>query len=296
VETRIVVPETLRHGLIQAHHEGPECGHQGVRRTFHRMEPYFWWPKMRRDIARVVGGCYKCQIFKTLPDKRVGLLRPIIAERWLDLVGIDIVGPLAVAESGNAYILTAIDHCTRWCMAVPMKDARTETVVDKMMEYWVEKWGSPRQLLSDQGVQFTSAVMGRLLQRLQVRQLLTAPYKPSTNGKVERLHRVINSHMHLRMYADEYHSDWDKFVSPAVWAINTSLSSALGVTPYEALFGDPPTGAVALALGEAHGVSRDEQMGLGRLQRLRVVQEKVALLRFEAHGGAVRQRAERVGV
>jgi hypothetical protein len=42
------------------------------------------------------------------------------AREFLDVVSLDIVGPLPVTEQGNKYLLTVIDHFTRFCDAIPI--------------------------------------------------------------------------------------------------------------------------------------------------------------------------------
>ena len=41
------------------------------------------------------------------------------AEFWH--VHVDIVGPLPVAASGESYLMTIIDRCTRWPETVPLR-------------------------------------------------------------------------------------------------------------------------------------------------------------------------------
>jgi hypothetical protein len=42
------------------------------------------------------------------------------ANEFLDVVSLDIVGPLPVTEKGNKYLLTFVDHFTRFCEAIPI--------------------------------------------------------------------------------------------------------------------------------------------------------------------------------
>ena len=50
------------------------------------------------------------------------------AKEFLDIVSLDIVGPLPVTERGNKYILTFVDHFTRFCEAIPIVRQDTETI------------------------------------------------------------------------------------------------------------------------------------------------------------------------
>lgn len=46
--------------------------------------------------------------------------------------------------------------------------------------------GIPKDLLTDQGMQFMSKVMNDLCRLLQVRHLMTSVYHPQTDGLIER--------------------------------------------------------------------------------------------------------------
>ena len=199
ISAKIVVPESLRYDITMSHHQPAQCGHQGAKRTLERIAQYFWWPCMRKQITKIVQGCLSCQLFKQTVDNKVGKMQPIVATHLLDILGIDIVGPFPATLNGNQYILTMLDHATRWAIGAPIKNAKAATVVDAFITHCVEKLGLPKTLLSDQGVQFTSVIMKRALQRLGVAHSTTAPYKPSTNGKTERMHRVLNNHLFQRI-------------------------------------------------------------------------------------------------
>lgn len=81
-------------------------------------------------------------------------------------VAVDIVGPIPPATSkGNRYILTMVDHATRYPDAVALADITTERVAEALVEMFT-RTGVPRAILSDRGLNFCSEVMqevGRLL-------------------------------------------------------------------------------------------------------------------------------------
>ena len=46
----------------------------------------------------------------------------------MQLVSIDILGPLPVTEEGNKYVLATVDHFTRWVEAFPIRNQEATTV------------------------------------------------------------------------------------------------------------------------------------------------------------------------
>src|SRR5690606_25196363 len=49
----------------------------------------------------------------------------------------------------------------------------------------------PRILPSDQGTHFVNRVIEKLSQQVGITHLTSSPYRPLTNGKVERFHRTL---------------------------------------------------------------------------------------------------------
>jgi len=67
--------------------------------------------------------------------------------------------------------------------------------------------------LTDQGPNFESALFQELCQLLSVDTIRTTPYKPSTNGNIERFHATMHG-MLAKLVAENQH-DWDQHM-PAI--------------------------------------------------------------------------------
>jgi len=71
-----------------------------------------------------------------------------------------------------------MDYTTRYPEAVPLKDIQAETVAEALVNMFT-RVGVPKEILSDQGSQFLSAVMKEVCILLSLKQLVTTPYHPS---------------------------------------------------------------------------------------------------------------------
>ena len=69
-----------------------------------------------------------CATRKTAGLNRRGPLHPITVGYPLQLVAVDILGPLPRTSDGNSYILVADDHFTRWLEAWPVPNQEAKTV------------------------------------------------------------------------------------------------------------------------------------------------------------------------
>src|SRR5262245_20589098 len=126
------------------------------------MAARFIWPGLRRDVTQWVAECQRCQHTKSGRSFQHPPLPFMVHDRF-NTVHIDIVGPLPVSSRGHQYLLTLVDHFTRWIEAVPIANISAECCAEKFMEHWVSRYGTPAIVVSDQGRQFESTLFTSLL-------------------------------------------------------------------------------------------------------------------------------------
>ena len=63
---------------------------------------------------------------------------------------------------GNRFIVSVIDHLTRFVILIPIKDKATRTIVRHLIERVFSVFGCPEALHSDQGEEFESEVVKEL--------------------------------------------------------------------------------------------------------------------------------------
>lgn len=84
---------------------------------------------------------------------------PVMEPFWR--VAVDIVGPLQRTKHGNKYILTIMDYATRYPEAIPLRRTDAATVAEALCQVFA-RFGLPREVLSDQGSNFLSALMEKV--------------------------------------------------------------------------------------------------------------------------------------
>jgi transposase InsO family protein len=103
---------------------------------------------------------------------------------FLDVVSLDVVGPLPVTENGNKYLLTFVDHFMRFCEAIPIPTQETEVTAKEFVIRIITHFGVPKKLLTDRGATFTSALVTEVCKLLKIRKLQTSSYNAQANGIV----------------------------------------------------------------------------------------------------------------
>ena len=103
----------------------------------------------------------------------------------MQIVAVDIVGPITPGEAKKPYILVASDYFTRWAEAYAIPNQEAITVATTLIDEFFCRFSIPQQLHSDQGRQFESDVMKEVCKLLQISKTRTTPYHPQSDGLVE---------------------------------------------------------------------------------------------------------------
>ena len=70
------------------------------------------------------------------------------------------------------------------------------------------------------------------------RKYSTTPYKPSSNGSVERFHKYLADA--LQMAVKQSPNTWEDHLDTVLYAYRSSPIDGLDITPFEVMFGRKP--------------------------------------------------------
>ena len=242
---QIVVPIQLRPFVLTTAHDQLLAGHCGVRKTQQRILYKFFWPGLSSDVTKYVRTCDICQ--KTTPKGRIPPVplasMPLIGTPF-DRVAIDLVGPIKPPSSqGHQYILTLIDIATRYPEAVALKDISTNSVIEALLSIF-SRLGFPKEILSDNGPQFTSELMSEFQSMCGSKGIKTSIYHPQSNGHIERFHSTLKSKM--KKVIREQPKAWHRYLPALMFACRDLPSETTGYSPFELMFGRRPRGPIDL--------------------------------------------------
>ena len=182
---QIVLPQKCRKAVLHIAHTIPTAGHLGRKKTTNRILRRFYWPTVFQDVADFCRSCQNCQKSTHRKTSRAPMISmPIIGEPF-ERMAMDIVGPLPRSRSGCRYILVLCDYATRYPEAIALKSIDAETIAEELIKIFA-RVGIPKEILTDQGANFTSQLLGEMYRLLHVKALRTTPYHPQTDGLVER--------------------------------------------------------------------------------------------------------------
>lgn len=229
----VVLPASLREQVIFTHHLAYYAGHFGVYKTVARLALRYYWPRMKRHVKAFIAKCMFCLTYKPKYKMPTWLQLPLGVP--CEIVAMDLYGPLPVTLHRHEYILALLDHHTRWCELVPLRQTTVEDIACALHTYWFSRFGVPRVLLSDNGPQFTAALLARLCKVYGIRRVFSTPYHPRGNSIVESFMRSIRTALHLVHVVGERR--WDELLPAAAMAYRSTPHSSTGFSPFFLLTG-----------------------------------------------------------
>ena len=245
IVSQVVIPKALRSQVLKLAHCGLMAGHQGIKKTLDRILSSFHWPGIHSDVSRFCQSCDVCQ--RTIEKgkvQKVPLEKMPIIDIPFHRIAVDLVGPIfPLSDRGHRYILTIVDFATRYPEAVPLKTITTEVVAEALVDVF-SRVGIPHEILTDCGTQFTSELMKEVSRLLSLRQLNTTPYHPICNGLVEKFNGTLKRM--LKKLCEEKPRDWDRYLSPLLFAYREVPQETLGFSPFELLYGRSIRGPIGI--------------------------------------------------
>jgi len=104
-------------------------------------------------------------------------------------------------------LLVLIDRFSKCTELVPLRSATAEYVKKAFRERIIARFGVPKIVITDNGVQFASKMFKSFLAEMETKQQFTAPYTPQEN-LTERANRTVKTM--IAQFAGQNQRYWAK--------------------------------------------------------------------------------------
>ncbi|XP_058038703.1 uncharacterized protein K02A2.6-like [Ahaetulla prasina] len=221
--SRVIIPDELRGRILNVLHEG----HPGIARMKALARSYLWWPRLDGEIAEWVAGCPRCQIHRAAPPAAVATEWEMPKSPWAR-VHIDFAGPIQ-----GHMLLIIVDAYSKWVEVVSMTSTTSEALIHALKRVFATH-GLPDVLVSDNGLQLTSAAFQAYLAKQGIRHATIAPFRPASNGLAERTVRsakeVLAKMGRLRTVLDRLHPEYSP-EKPLILPVEPAFQVGIGCMP-----------------------------------------------------------------
>ncbi|WVZ49084.1 hypothetical protein U9M48_000465 [Paspalum notatum var. saurae] len=202
----LAVPHfSLHNGLLKYKTRIWWGGHSGVPVTLRKLKQLFAWKGLNASVHSFVTSCLVCQQAKPDRSKSPGLLQPVD------------VPP-------SAWHTISMDF--------------VEVVAKQFLNHVYKLHGLPAVIISDRDKVFTSNFWKELFQLAGVALHISTAYHPQSDGQTERVNQCLETY--LRCFVHTCPKKWSDWLATTEFWYNSSMHSALGTSPFEALYGHSP--------------------------------------------------------
>lgn len=235
---RPLVPKPWRDLVIRMFHQ---LTHPGQKETLKGVAARYYWPTMRKDVSQYVTLCTPCNAVKPYRMIRPPTAQTKVPDKRFSSLQVDVVGPMPESE-GYRYLLTILDCTTRWLEAVPMKEATAYNCCQGFIRGWVQRFGIPGIILSDNGNTFVAQLWKATQKELGIDFDYTPPYHSSSLGAIERKHRDVKLGLKtsLQQFGDESGASWMSRLPWVLLARRTAFQPELDTSAAELVLGVDP--------------------------------------------------------
>ena len=152
-------------------------------------------------------------------------------------------------------LFVVTDAHSKW-PEVCVMDSTTSSKTISVLREMFARYGLPRQLVSDNGPQFTSGKFKQFLHANGIKHITTAPYHPSSNGAAERLVQTVKQAIRA---GHQRREPLERTLAVFLLQYQVTPHATTGVSPGALFFGRPLHTRLDLLKPDVGGQVRDRQ-------------------------------------
>lgn len=240
-DNKLCVPEgSWRLRIIQELHNE---GHIGRDRTLKLVLELYFWPSLRRDVARFVERCVVCQSSKGhATNGGLYMPLPVPTQPWTD-ISMDFVLGLPRTQSGHDSIFVAVDRFSKMAHFIPCKKTMDAVKVAQLFFREIYRLhGLPLSIVSDRDSRILSHFWRSLWKLLCTSFDMSSAYHPQSDGQTEVTNRSLGDM--LRCLVGDHIRSWDSVLCQAEFAHNHAVNRSTSFRPFRVVYGIVPRGPV----------------------------------------------------
>ena len=238
---RLYILPDAHHTLVSSLHSSPALGYAGQFHTKTFLKRDFWWPGLATYVNKFIEGCAVCQQNKVNTHPVCPPLNPIASTSTLPFkqLLVDLVTDLPETCRMDS-ILVLVDHSLmKGVIIIPCsKTIDTAGVGRLFFSHVFKRFGLHDSLISDQGLQFASALARELACLLKYNVKLSTAYHPQTDGQTECTNQEIETY--LCIFCTNQPWNWPDLLPIAKFQHNSIPHHSTKVSPFSLMLGYEP--------------------------------------------------------
>jgi transposase InsO family protein len=207
--------------LADRSHRPARCPHQMPAEVeahlceLRRRQPHWGQRRLAHELVRIgidpppgLTSIYRALVRNGLIQPKARRRRKADYRRWerarpMELWQLDVMGGIWLADGRELKAVTGIDDHSRFCVAAGLIERANAHSVCRIFTAALEHYGSPEELLTDNGKVFTGrlgphpaeVLFDRICREHGITHRLTGIRAPTTTGKIERFHKTLRAEL-----------------------------------------------------------------------------------------------------
>ena len=173
---QLIPPLDYRQDLLRLIHGGMTGGHLGAKKMKDQVQRRAYWHGWASDVEQICKSCNSCAQYHRGGLKRKGQLQEMLVGSPGERISIDITGKHPKSRRENYYILTVIDHFTKFADGYAIPNHEATTVARMLINKWFIYFGAPLQILSDRGAEFEGHLFSELCKSMDIDKVRTTAF------------------------------------------------------------------------------------------------------------------------
>ena len=241
-ETKLVIPIRRLQEVILWVHQSQ--GHLSVERTAWFIQRHYYTklhPKqLLETIKEILKPCRICAEAKPNTASDRGLIGALPTPStvnnilYVDFIAMDMY-------DNYDYVMTICDSLSRFARFIPCRKTATgEKVFQMIWENWIQVYGRPVEIHSDNDIRFQGehGWWQGCLKALKIKVTFSTPRRPQANGLCEVMNKKFIQTMRILM-AQQKSRNWLRLVPYCTFVLNNQYQPSTGSSPSDIFFGRP---------------------------------------------------------
>ena len=147
----------------------------------------------------------------------------------------DLVSPLPKATGNRRWLIVATDYFMKWVEAEPLANIKDKDSIKFVWKNIITRFGIPKTIISDNGMQFTSKPFMKYCSELSIRNIYSSPAYPQSNGRTEASNKTVLDRIKKRL--EDAKGRWVEELPNVLRTFRTTPWRSTGETPFSLAYG-----------------------------------------------------------
>ena len=196
--------------MINAH---DKRNHGGIYATTYFInQNNLYWINMTRDIKNHISNCLTCMKINKNNKNTLSTSKTILSRGPRDRYVADLwhLPPELNSKYTNyKYVLDICDHFSKYTNSFLLNSKESYEIYPLIKNFMINN-GFPKYLITDNGTEFKNKLIKEFCENNHVKIIHGLPYRPHSQGVVERIHRIIKKGLlcHKEDLKDKYNINY----------------------------------------------------------------------------------------